>query len=420
MRAFKLVPATFALGLGLLTQTVATHSTALAEEARTETKAKVEISTTTPSGRIRAETTLIIEDEPARVRKMAVFVKNKSTDKEVDGRVDSLAERVGSGLSEYISDKGLKLAVMSREDTVNAVSSFSTRGANAGDPSGAGAGMDKALSNNTSMLRLAQAMDADFILTVSINAATREEKTYEGNGVKTVNTESRMDLSFQLLDAAEGAAGDGGKVTATKMSRGGGKSDAVSEAVLADAAEKITAKIGPRLEKTLREPAKPRKAILTVNPAVQGFTIPDVLVDKDGNLAVGSKQIAFEPVNVSVEVNGFVIGSAPGELQAVSRGPQKIRLKRAGMKDFEANVLVNGNMTLNVDMQLDEQGYQRWKETANLLQSLKTGERLSAATADALRGFAQMLRQSGYKVDAKSDVKVDTDLKGVTYQSIFK
>lgn len=39
-----------------------------------------------------------------------------------------------------------------------------------------------------------------------------------------------------------------------------------------------------------------------------------------------------------------------------------------------------------------------------ILQLLKDGEKLTDATTELIKGMAQMLRQSGFKIDAKADV----------------
>ena len=65
------------------------------------------------------------------------------------------------------------------------------------------------------------------------------------------------------------------------------------------------------------------------------------------------------------------------------------------------------------------------KDNTAFLQKLKNGEKLTDAAVKAIEGAAQMLRQSGYKVDVKGDVKLDVkgdvkvDEKGGLF-SIFK
>ena len=62
-------------------------------------------------------------------------------------------------------------------------------------------------------------------------------------------------------------------------------------------------------------------------------------------------------------------------------------------------------------MQMSPSGFQRWKEIREFLQKQDLDKMTAEARAEAIRGYAQMLRQSGYRVDVKqdhkSDVKVD-------------
>ena len=72
---------------------------------------------------------------------------------------------------------------------------------------------------------------------------------------------------------------------------------------------------------------------------------------------------------------------------------------------------------LKVALQLSEAGYQRWKDNTAFLQALENGRKLTDAEVKVLEGKAQMLRQSGYKVDVKEDIKVDTKEGVKVYQS---
>ena len=68
----------------------------------------------------------------------------------------------------HVTDDGFN--VIAREDVINAVSSLAKEGPNKGDERLAGADLDKLLSNNTSALHLAQNINADYVLVVTITS----------------------------------------------------------------------------------------------------------------------------------------------------------------------------------------------------------------------------------------------------------
>ena len=56
---------------------------------------------------------------------------------------------------------------------------------------------------------------------------------------------------------------------------------------------------------------------------------------------------------------------------------------------------------------MTDDGYKRWRDNTAFLQELKDKEKLTDAEAESIKGHAQMLRQSGFKVDVKEDIKGD-------------
>ena len=101
----------------------------------------------------------------------AIFVKNHA-----DGVPDEKVASLEDLISGHLSDKGFR--IISRDDALNAVSSFSSAGPNAGNPALAGSQLDALMSNNTSALRLAQNLNADCILVASISTYGMDEIDY--------------------------------------------------------------------------------------------------------------------------------------------------------------------------------------------------------------------------------------------------
>ena len=106
----------------------------------------------------------------------------------------------------------------------------------------------------------------------------------------------------------------------------------------------------------------------------------------------------------------------PGRFK-VPPGHNKIRLTREGFKDWERTINANEVKKLKVVLQMTDDGYKRWRDNAAFLQELKDKEKLTDAETESIKGHAQMLRQSGVKVDLKEDIK--GDIKKETFNSIF-
>ena len=105
-----------------------------------------------------------------------------------------------------------------------------------------------------------------------------------------------------------------------------------------------------------------------------------------------------------------------------------MRIARAGFNDYEEDVIFSeGQRFENVALQMSEAGYARWKDNTTFLFAIKTGEKMTDGLREMMGGFAQTLRQSGYRVDTKTDIKANIETKGkslfdglVVQPSLFK
>jgi len=371
---------------------------------------------------VRETTTTETRKETANSEQpvVAIFVKNRAGD-EYDEKIVAMEDLLSSRLAEA----GFR--VMSREDVIGSVAAFGDAGPNAGDPDLAGAELDKALSNNTSALRLAQNMGADYILTASIVSINHNRKRFKGYDIDRTVFESILRGSYKVLDRTKGGSLTGGTVESSVKSpfqdqvdesTWGRRKHTYAEEIGAvddlvdEAATKLAAHLEKRRER-VDEPADEAESVKwTVICGTTDMVVPTVVRTDDNDFVVGEQELPVNPMNVTVELNGVVVGTAPGTFE-VPPGLSKLRLTREGYKDIARTVNVVPGQTLRIDMQMTDKEYARWKDMIAFLEQMKAGNKLTDAQAEQIRGFAQMLRQSGFKVN------IDSDLKGVVDQSIW-
>ena len=374
---------------------------------------------------IRETETRIVEkrQDENKVRTVAIFIKNRAA---ASGVSDEKVSVLEDFLTSKLTDKGLR--VIAREDALNAVASFADAGPNKGDASQPGAKLDAILSNNTSAVRLAQNLNCDYLLIASITTYGNDVLTYEDNGISTIVNESKMNVSYKLLDAAEGGSLTGDVIEVTKKDRAQAgqsvKRDMVNN-LLSDVSSKLADKFGAKLASdTVRSgPVAATELVdFNVTTSIADLTVPEVSKTPDGEYVVGPNRYTVQAMAVTVAVDGITVGTAPGPLQALP-GLHKIRMTREGFKDWEQTINIRKGLNLNVAMQMTEAGFQRWHDTAAFLQNMKSDEKVTDASVKVLQGYAQMLQQSGFKVDVKKDYKEDSvvdwrsDVKSNTTES---
>ncbi len=341
-------------------------------------------------------------------RKIAIVVQNRAS-AGLNDKVAVLEDLVAS----QVAGKGF--AVISRDDVTRSLKNYSDGQA----PQGELTKLDRSLEDNTSALRLAQNLGADYILVPSIGSLGTEKNTYNGNGISTLNTTYHLRVTYKIVEAALGGAVRGGSFKAEKTLRQTGSvqtesSDVINE-LLEDAAEQLTAAI-VKTAKTL--PAEVAQAGLVNFQVTCSMTDPRHLpvvvsaigITEDQHLVITNQPIAVQALDVTVELDGVAVGSAPGSFSS-RPGLHKIRLSREGFSPWERTINIYEGENLRVALQLSEAGFARWADTTAFLAGLDTSRKLSDAQVKQIEGMAEFLKNSHYRVDTQENLKL--------YKSIY-
>ena len=274
--------------------------------------------------------------------------------------------------------------------------------------------LDQALSDNTSALRLAQNLGADYILIPAITSFGAEKKAYNGNGISTVNTMYKLRVSYKIVEAGEGGAVRGSTVLAEKNIRDSGDlktddSDVINE-LLDDAADQLAAAITASAKSLPTEVAKAAMVSFNIactmsDPRLQPILVPNISISSDNKVVATNQPIAVQPMDVTVELDGVALGSAPGEFKA-RPGLHKMRLSREGFSDWVRTVNIYDGQTLRVALQMSPQGYARWKDTTDFLATLDNNRKLTDAEVKRIEGIGDFFKNSHYRVDTKEGTKI--------------
>jgi uncharacterized protein YfiM (DUF2279 family) len=271
--------------------------------------------------------------------------------------------------------------------------------------------LDQALSDNTSALRLAQNLGADFILIPAITSYGTEKKTYTGDGIATINVVHNLRVSYKIAEAGTGGEIKGGTVVATKTIRQSGNlqvdnTDVINE-LLDDAADQLADTIAQNANSLPTTVAKDkmvnfRIACSMIDPRQQPILVSALGISADNTVIVTNPPIAVQPLDVTVELDGIALGSAPGAFQAYP-GLHKLRLSREGFDAWERTVNVYDGQTLRVALQMSAAGYARWADTTAFLATLDNRRKLTDAEAEKIRGLAKFYSESHYRLDATNN-----------------
>jgi hypothetical protein len=361
------------------------------------------------AGLISTGKLFVADTNAPALRKTAIIVENRAGI-QFNDKVSVLEDLVAS----RVAGKGY--SVISRDVVTRALKDYST-GVN---PNGEMTALDRSLEDNSSALRLAQNLGADFILIPSITTYGTEKKTFGGYAMTTVNVTHTLRVSYKIVEAGAGGAVRGNTVTATKTLRQTSdlsteSSDVVNE-LLDDAAGQLADAVAQNAASLPAEIAKDKRvdfriACTMTDPRQQPILISTLGVTADNHVVVTNQPIAIQPMDVTVELDGAAIGSAPGAFQA-RPGFHKLRLSREGFDTWERTINVYDGQTLRVALQMSDDGYARWKDTTDFLATLDANRKLTDAEVKRIEGIAKFFSESHYRVDTKENVHV-------TYKSLF-
>ncbi len=321
----------------------------------------------------------------------------------------NVASHVGAfedSISSSFSNAGLRIV-----STRGALEAFS------GKDDAAGSGV----MDGSSLQRVAQSLGADFALSTTITSYNKNTKTFDSYGVKGTNVIHTLRVSYQLLDTADGASILADTITSKATIRQTANlSDDGSETLsnlLDDAASQLAAAFAAKTKKTDLQAIAAKKSekevSFTLAITSQTIAIPSVTARDDGTFDVKPSAYEVEPADFTVEIDGLTIGSAGAKTEFTALpGLHRLKITREGYKDWSRMVNIKEGMNLKIEAAQTAAELEKIKELVTYFQTLSNITTLTAGEAEVLKGKAQALRQSGYRIDTqiKSDSVEETNL----------
>lgn len=182
----------------------------------------------------------------------------------------------------------------------------------------------------------------------------------------------------------------------------------LSETEQADAlAEKLAGALAKALAaKVAAAPAKPvASAAVTLRLVADNLALPDIDVDADGKLT--RSEAAARPAlsGFTVEIDGVTQGIAGDAPVKVAPGIREVVVRRAGFETWTRKVELRDGLVLEVAATPTAEALAKVRAQAAFLSGLANGAQLNAAEVERVRGAAEALRNSGFKVNVKVDAK---------------
>ncbi len=351
---------------------------------------------------LAAQSAGVAQPEPTTV---AIFVTN---------RVGSVGDSELGALEDYITGRvsDLNVRIISGETALDAVAGM--------EPGAKVNELDDQLAQSTSAVRLAQTLGATHLLQVTITGFDSNQRTVDAYGVKATNEERTARVTYKILDGVTGASLAADTVRVSKVIQqtvaAGETLSSVLNSLLDEAAGKVAASLKRQIDsgRLATTSAVQGEVTFTLTTELADVYIPDVRIGAENAVSISDSTFKVSALAATVEIDGIAVGSAPGQVTARA-GLHKLSVVREGFKPWERTVNLSQGQKLNVPLEMSEAGYARWKDATAFLNELKNGAKLTDAEVKLLEGQARMFENSGFKVNTKEGITLNTG----GYRSLF-
>jgi hypothetical protein len=339
-----------------------------------------------------------------RVGVAAVVVSNRGG-AALEGKQASVEDQVSARLGE------MGFRVISREIVQGNLRGFAPLSApHTKESSTASAGAEAAFLDQASALSLAQNLNADYLLHVSLGSLSKSERSVVAYGTKLVTTEHTLTASYKLLDASAGGSLVGDVIKATLSDQATANVSTVSDGHVDDLIVKVAEQVASSLKVRVAagQVAKAGTYGLPVKVNIRlecaELSVPDVRVSRENIVLASGAVFPAAPGAAVVEVDGLASGAAPGAIK-MRPGFRRVRISRPGFETWERTVNAADGLSLVVPLKITADELERWRQMTLFLTRLQTGAKLTDAQIKLLEGEAARLAASGYRVDVKVDTK---------------
>ena len=248
--------------------------------------------------------------------------------------------------------------------------------------------------------RLARARGADVLVEIRVVSFSR--------GVTESLGQERRRLAATATWKATALVGDGASVGGGRATETSVSDTAIGEAEQSDALAEALAKALSKdlAAKLAAAPAKPvASASVTFRLVADDLALPDLAIDAEGRLTRAASPARPSLTGFTVEVDGVTQGLAGEAPLKLAPGIREVTVRRAGFETWTRKVELRDGLALEVAATPTPEALARVRGHAAFLAGLADGVRLNAAEVERVKGAAEALRNSGFKVNLKVDAK---------------
>lgn len=336
--------------------------------------------TTTSTTVVKNVVTTIVEqvtweEQNTDLKTIAVFVQNRTRVPGMDDEVDGVRDRLAAAFAEV---EGFSVV-----DSAQAVDTFRRYKVTVDEEK---EGLYAGIFTGGSVPRVAQMLNCDYIAAATIVNASSMRRNMGGR-ISTVYT---LRMTLKVMDSS-GASVDGMPTWVRQYPVLDASDDPMNfyQILFDQWAGEVTSVMA---QKSLKW-RKPNSVAANLVNFHVSTTIDETIAELESQTKGTNGEMLLELRRVvggaTVEIDGAVIGSAPGDFQ-VAPGLHQLRITREWMRPYTATVNIQDGTSLKVALEMSDEGLAKWGSA-------------EALRADLARRYAEAARDRNIKMNMNVD-----------------
>lgn len=336
--------------------------------------------TTTSTTVVKNVVTTIVEqvtweEQNTDLKTIAVFVQNRTRVPGMDDEVDGVRDRLAAAFAEV---EGFSVV-----DSAQAVDTFRRYKVTVDEEK---EGLYAGIFTGGSVPRVAQMLNCDYIAAATIVNASSMRRNMGGR-ISTVYT---LRMTLKVMDSS-GASVDGMPTWVRQYPVLDASDDPMNfyQILFDQWAREVTSVMA---QKSLKW-RKPNSVAANLVNFHVSTTIDETIAELESQTKGTNGEMLLELRRVvggaTVEIDGAVIGSAPGDFQ-VAPGLHQLRITREWMRPYTATVNIQDGTSLKVALEMSDEGLAKWGSA-------------EALRADLARRYAEAARDRNIKMNLNVD-----------------
>lgn len=352
--------------------------------------ADAQVKTTTTTTLVKNVTTTVVEsvsiaEQSTALKRIAVFVQNRTRVTGMDDEIDGIRDRLGSAFAEV---DGFSVV-----DSAQVADTFRRNKVTVGEEK---AGLISGIFSGGSVPSIAKMLGCDYIAVATVVNASSMKRNLSGR----LNTVFTIRMTLKIMDSS-GASVDGMPIWVRQLPILDADDEPMNyyQMLFDQWATDVTSVIAQKAGRWRAPIVKPVDLVEFYVSTTIDKTVAELESQTKGIKGEQLQELRRVVGGAAIEIDGAVIGSAPDSFR-IAPGLHQLKVSREWMKPYFATVNIQNGSSFEIALEMSKAGIEKWGT-------------VEALRADIAKRYADAVRERGVRVNIDTSGWRDVGNSGV-------